>query len=81
MHCAHLGESSQTHVKYLLAECGFGTAENEPPKVCPIPRGAAALGHPQLVRGLGPVLAVRVLRLSVVDVRIPLKNYSSAGGP
>ena len=32
MHCVDLGESFQTSIYYLLARCGFDTAENEPCK-------------------------------------------------
>ena len=55
MHCEDLGSLSRSLFldllfepdsysnEYLLATFGFDTAENEPCKVCPIPRGAAAL--------------------------------------
>ena len=36
VHCVDLGESFPTTIYYLLAKCGFDTAENEPCEVCPL---------------------------------------------
>ena len=42
VHCVDLGESFPNSNEYLLANFGFDTADNEPSKVCRIPRRSSA---------------------------------------
>ena len=55
--------------EYLLAKCGFDTAENEPSKVWPIPQRVQRGGR------------ARVVRDRLAEVRDLLRGHAAERGP